>query len=117
MMMINSSRNRKLAIGLMSAMIGIRLLIFALGTVGVITWGPSLNASMVSWIVPVAMPMVIISLMLLTGRRGMMGRMTRAAYDTPLLEITQRRLALGEITKKQYEEVIRVLLDKEHSYS
>lgn len=93
-------------------MIGVRLLIFALATVGVITWAPPLGASILSWIMPVGMPVVMISFMLLYGRKRMIPRqMKRGPDDAPLLDILQTRFALGEITKKQYEEMKVILLD------
>lgn len=117
-MMINSSRIRKLIFGLMFTMIGVRLLLFALATMGVITWVAPLSMSVLSWILPVGMPIVMMSLMLLLGRRGMMHhQMAHGSDDAPLLEILQKRFALGEITKDQYEEMKRVLLDKEPSRS
>lgn len=96
----------------MFAMIGIRLLMFALATVGVIAWTPPLGASILSWIIPVGMPLVMISFMLLSGRRRTMPRQMRhGPDDVPLLDILQRRFALGQITKKQYEEMKVILND------
>jgi uncharacterized membrane protein len=115
MMLINSSRNRKLIFGLMFAMIGIRLLIFALATFGAITWAPPLGASILSWIMPVGMPLVMISFMLLYGRKRMMPRqMKHEPDDAPLLDILQRRFALGQITKEQYEEMKVILKRTSH---
>ena len=112
MMLINSSRNRKLIFGFMFAMIGVRLLMFALATVGVITWSPPIGASILSWIVPVGMPVVMISFMLLYGRKRMMSpQMKHGLDDAPLLVILQRRFALGQITKEQYEEMKMILRD------
>ncbi|MGP8068782.1 MAG: hypothetical protein ACLP5V_02705 [Candidatus Bathyarchaeia archaeon] len=112
MMLISSSRNRKLIFGFMFGMIGVRLLMFALATVGVITWAPPIGASILSWIVPVGMPLAMISFMLLYGRKRMMSpQMKRGQDDAPLLDILQRRLALGQITKKQYEGMKMILLD------
>jgi uncharacterized membrane protein len=116
MMLINSSRNRKLIFGAMFAMIGVRVLMFALATVGVITWAPPMGASILSWIVPVGMPVVMISFMLLYGRKRMMSpKMKHGLDDEPLLDILQKRFALGEITKDQYEDMRRILQGEEHS--
>jgi len=115
-MMTGKLGKSKLMFVLMFGMIGIRLGIFALGTVGVIAWAPPLGASVLSWIVPVGIPTVMISYMLLFRRRGMMKQqMTHGSDDaTPLKEILQKRFALGEITKDQYEDMRRVL-GEEHS--
>jgi len=71
LMMDHSSRNRKLIFGLMFAMIGMRLLIFALDVSGIIAWGTSLGVSVLSWMLPVGMPVAMISVMLLLGRKKM----------------------------------------------
>ena len=93
-------------------MIGARLLMFALATAGVITWAPPIGASILSWIVPVGMPVVMISFMLLYGRKRMMfPQMKHGLDDAPLLDILQRRFALGQITKEQYEEMKIILRD------
>ncbi len=118
MMLINSSRNRRLIFGFMFAMIGVRLLMFALATVGVITWAPPMGASIMSWIVPVAMPVVMISFMLLYGRKRMMPtQMKHGLDDAPLLDILQRQFALGQITKEQYEEMKMILNEKGRSHN
>jgi len=111
------SGKSKLLFVLMFGMIGMRLGIFALGTVGVIAWAAPLGASVLSWILPVGIPIVMISYMLLFRRRGMMRQqMTHGSDDaTPLKEILHKRLALGEITKNQYEDMRRILLGEEHS--
>ncbi len=116
-MITKRSGKSKLMFVLMFGMIGIRLGIFALGTVGVIAWTPPLGASVLSWIVPVGMPIVMISYMLLFRRRGMMQQqMTHGSDDAmPLKEILQKRFALEEITKDQYNDMRRILLGEEHS--
>jgi len=110
-MMGHSSRNRKLVFGLMFAMIGMRLLIFVLGIAGIIAWAPSPSASIMSWILPVGMPVAMIFVMLLLGRKRMVVHpQMQLDLDTmPLSEILQERLARGEITQKQFEEMKRIL--------
>lgn len=110
-MMARQSRNRKIVFGLMSAMIGGRLLVFALGIIGLIDWSPPLGASVLSWIIPVVMPLVMITAMLLMGRGGPMQHQqtVQGPDDMTISEILRRRLALGEITKDQYEEIKRIL--------
>jgi putative membrane protein len=111
----------------MVAVIGLRFLTFALATLGAIspplnTSGP-LNSSgsnliVMSWIVPVVMPLIMITLVLIFRRRGPMPLMSKHASDdeTPL-EILKRRFARGEITKEQYEDMKRTLLEEGHSRS
>jgi uncharacterized membrane protein len=117
-MMMGMSGKSKLLFVLMFSMIGIRLGVFALSMIGVIAWAPPLGASVVSWIVPVGMPVVMISYMLLFGRRRMMQQqMTHGSDDRmPLNEILKNRFALGEITKEQYENMRRILLSEEQSH-
>lgn len=97
MMMDHSSRNRKLIFGLMFAMIGMRLLIFALDVSGIIVWGSSLGVSALSWILPVGMPVAIISAMLLLGRKRMPPhpQTPQDSRPVPLTEILRERLARG----------------------
>ncbi|MGP8068975.1 MAG: hypothetical protein ACLP5V_03710 [Candidatus Bathyarchaeia archaeon] len=116
-MMLINSRNRKLIFGAMFAMIGVRVLMFALATVGVITWAPPMGASILSWIVPFGMPLVMISFMLLYGHKRMMSpQMKHGPDDAPLPDILQRRFALGQITKEQYEEMKIILRDGKGSF-
>jgi len=118
---MNSARNHKLVFGLMLTMIGIRFALFALAALGLITTVLPFGASVLSWIVPVVMPLIVISVMLVTGRRGMMMKhqqqVTPASDKEPLLEILQKRLASGQITKAQYEKIKKVLLDEENHSS
>ena len=109
--MSHSTRNRKLIFGLMFAMIGMRLLIFALGIAGIIEWTPPASASMLSWVLPVGMPLVMITVMLLLGRKRMEvhPQMQQDSDSMPLSEILKERLACGEITGGQYEEMKRIL--------
>ena len=114
--MDHSSRNRKLIFELMFAMIGMRLLIFALDVSGIIAWGPSLGVSVLSWILPVGMPVAMISITLLFGRKKMAAnsQTPQASDSVPLSQVLQERLARGEISEGQYEEMKRILRDKEH---
>ncbi len=43
-----------------------------------------------------------------------MHRTTDDSHNETPLEVLKRRFALGEITREQYEEMRRVLLDEEH---
>ena len=80
--MMGMSGKSKLLFLLMFGMIGIRLGIFALSSLGIIAWAPPMGASVLSWILPVAMPVVMISYMLLYRRRQMMQqRMTHGSDD------------------------------------
>jgi len=82
-MIMGMSGKSKLLFLLMFGMIGIRLGIFVLSTVGTIAWAPPMGASVLSWIVPVGMPVVMISYMLLFRRRQMMQqRMTHTSDAT-----------------------------------
>jgi uncharacterized membrane protein len=55
--------------------------------------------------------MLIIVAMMLLGRRGRMGHpVTGGPHDTPL-ELFQKRFVRGELTRIEYEEMKRVLLD------
>jgi len=116
-LMTGRSGKSKLMLVAMFGMIGVRLSIFALSTVGLIAWAPRLGESVLSWIVPIGIPIVMISYMLLFRRRGMMQQQMRGSSDdaTPLKEILQKRFALGEIKKDQYEDMGRILLGEEHS--
>lgn len=78
-MMTGLSGKSKLMLVLMVGMIGVRLSIFALSMVGIIAWAPPMGASVLSWIVPVGMPIVMISYMLLFRRRGMMRQMMQGS--------------------------------------
>jgi hypothetical protein len=79
-MVTGLSGKSKLMLVLMVGMIGVRLSIFALSMVGIIAWAPAMGgASVLSWIVPVGMPIVMISYMLLFRRRGMMRQMTQGS--------------------------------------
>jgi hypothetical protein len=80
-MMMGMSGKSKLLFVLMFSMIGIRLGIFVLSAVGVIAWSPPLDASVLSWIVPVGMPIVMISYMLLFRRRRMQWQMAHVSDD------------------------------------
>jgi len=44
-------------------------------------------------------------------------QVTPASDKEPLLEILQKRLASGQITKAQYEKIKKVLLDEENHSS
>jgi len=124
---LNKDTWSKVLVGVMVAVIGLRFLTFALATLGAIspplnTSGP-LNSSgsnliVMSWIVPVVMPLIMITLVLIFRRRGPMPLMSKHASDdeTPL-EILKRRFARGEITKEQYEDMKRTLLEEGHSRS
>jgi uncharacterized membrane protein len=115
-LMTGRSEKSKLMFVAMFGMIGVRLSIFALSTVGLVAWAPRLGESVLSWIMPVGIPIVMISYMLLFRRRGMMQQMRNSSDEaTPLKEILQKRLALGEITKDQYEDMRRIILGEEHS--
>jgi hypothetical protein len=80
-MMMGMSGKSKLLFLLMFSMIGIRLGIFVLSTVGMIAWAPPLGASVLSWILPVGMPILMISYMLLFRRRMMHQQMTHSSDD------------------------------------
>ena len=79
--------------GLMLGMIGIRLSMFALGMMGVITFAGPMDDSIISWILPVGMPLVMIVLMLAFRRRQMMRqRMTHTSDDATLTASTTPQL-------------------------
>ena len=82
-MMMGMSRKSKLLFVLMFSMIGIRLGIFVLSTVGMIPWAPPLGESVLLWVVPVGMPIVMISYMLLFRRKGMMQQQMTHGSDDP----------------------------------
>lgn len=109
-MMISSSRNRRITFILMFAIMGVRLLIFTLDIAGIITWGPYLGVSILSWILPVGMPAAVMIIMLLRGRKkmGMHPQMPKD-LTIPLSEILRERLDRGEITKDQYSEMKKIL--------
>ena len=96
-------------------MIGGRLLLFSLDALGLITWAPPLGTSIMSWIIPVGMPLVMITVMLLFGRGASHKQMMNGSEDAPLSEILQNKLALGEITEHQYEAIMRVLSDEKET--
>lgn len=108
MALLNSSKNRKLVIGLMFAMMGGRFLVFGLAAAGLINWGGSSLG--LSLIMPVGMAIVLILFVVLLGP----GRMMRqhmgpdAASPSPL-EVLQTRFARGEVTQEQYAQMKRVL--------
>jgi len=81
-MIMGMSGKSKLLFLLMFGMIGIRFSMFVLSTVGIVAWAPPFDASVLSWIVPVGMPLVMISYMLLFRRRGMMQQMAHGS-DNP----------------------------------
>jgi hypothetical protein len=92
-MMMGMSRKSKLMFVLMFSMIAIRLGIFVLSTVGMMAWAPPLGASVLSWIVPVVMPIVMISYMLLFRRRGMMQQQSSTPQLIPPMVTMQRLLS------------------------
>jgi uncharacterized membrane protein len=108
MAMLNSSRSRKLVIGLMFAMMSARLLVFGLAAAGLITWGGSWLD--MSWIMPFGMAIVVILFVVLRGPRRIMRQyMGLAAADATPLDVLQKRFARGEITQGQYEQMKQVL--------
>ena len=118
-MIINSlrrrgPRTRRTVIGLMVAVMGARMVVLALAAVGVMSWGGSGQAA--SWMPLVLLPMLVIVLVLLFGRRGTMHHlMFGSAPETPL-ELLQRRFARGELTKEEYEEMKNTLLDSKPAF-
>jgi uncharacterized membrane protein len=96
--MMSMSRQGKVVLVLMVGIIAVRLLIFALQIMGLIAFAGfgAGNASIITWILPVAMPLVVITYLLVSGRRGMMGRMASHGSDPETaLQILQKRFALG----------------------
>ena len=112
--MMHSLGKGKLVLALMIIVICARLSLFALSTMGIIPLAGPLNNSIISWVLPLLMVGVMI-FMLLFMRGRMMGRMACGLDNATPLEILKRRFALGEITKDQYEDMRRVLLDDEDS--
>lgn len=115
MMLLKSWKKRKIIFVLLFAMIGGRILISLLAMAGVIKWvSPLGGASELSWIIPIVVPVVLISIMLVTGRKIMTHpqQMARGMEDEPLSEILQKRFVRGEITKKQYDDMKRILQDE-----
>jgi hypothetical protein len=81
-MIMGMSGKSKLLFLLMFGMIGIRFGMFVLSSLGIIAWATPTSASVLSWILPVGMPVVMISYMLLFRRRQMMQqRMTHTSDD------------------------------------
>lgn len=109
-MMMLTNRKGKLAkwtIGLLLAMMAVRLSIFALAAAGLITWGGFSGAGWM-WIIPVVI-VVMTALMLFLGpRRRMHGTRGSASEESPS-EILARRFARGELTQEQYEEMEKTL--------
>ena len=115
MMLLKSSKKRKSIFVLLFAMIGGRILISLLAMTGVIKWvSPLGGTSEISWIIPIVVPVVLISIMLVTGRKMTthQQQIARGTEDELLSEILQKRFARGEITKKQYDNIKRILQDK-----
>jgi uncharacterized membrane protein len=108
MMLFNSARNRKIVIGVMVALMAARITVFVLGAVGVLTWGSSGGGA--SWLPFVMVPIMVIVVMLMLGRRGMMHHMMSGSAETPL-ELLQKRFVRGELTSDEYEKMKRALLD------
>lgn len=112
MMMANGfGRASKLVIGLMLAMIGAHLVIFALAAAGVVRG--SFGSSGGLWGLLMLIPIAVIILMLVFGRRQMMHQPLPSNATGSPAEILQQRFARGEITKDQYEEMEHVL--REHA--
>lgn len=106
----------KLILALMLIVICARLSLFALSTMGIIPLLGPLNNPIISWVLPLlVVGIMIFVLVFMRGR--MMGRMACAVDNATPLEISKRRFALGEITKDQYEDMRRALLDKEQPHN
>jgi putative membrane protein len=115
MMMLNSfGKGSRLIVGLMLAMISARLLVFALAIAGVFTWGADRapGSGVVGWIVPLAMPVLIIVLMFVLGPRRMMRQSMGGGTPETALDILRKRFARGELSRDQFEEMEKVL--REH---
>ena len=94
--------------GLMMAVMGGRMLVFALAALGVISWGGSAGTS---FMLLVMIPMLVIVVMMRFGRKGMAGHsMSGGSHETPV-ELLQKRYVRGELTRDAYEEMKRALVD------